>query len=177
MEDIVYEPPERPSSTCQAPVLFLSNLKMQLQLLTLAFLSTTVLADGASILAAITTIQNATIALNTTVSSFHGGLSSLSEIIPLLTASTALLTDINDGTRVASSSSNLTTVEAIGIAGATQSLGTAVNTTLANVIRTKPKFDELFVVSPVVLLNLKLEMEATDRFGDAVVGKVCCFGL
>ena len=47
-----------------------------------------------------------------------------------------------------------------------------MNTTLANVIRTKPKYDTLLIVSPVVLLNLKLEKEATDRFGDAVVGKV-----
>lgn len=36
----------------------------------------------------------------------------------------------------------------------------------------KAKFDKLVVISPVVLVNLKLEKQATDRFGAAVVAKV-----
>ncbi len=36
----------------------------------------------------------------------------------------------------------------------------------------KPKFDKLVVVSPVILLNLKEELQATDRFGAAVTSKV-----
>ncbi|TVY41960.1 hypothetical protein LSUB1_G002437, partial [Lachnellula subtilissima] len=131
-----------------------------------------ILASGASILTALSSIQNNTIALNNTVSSFRPGLAGLTEILPLLTASTTLLTTINTATSIASSSANLTDAEAISIAGATQSLALAVNSTLTNLIATKPEFDTLLVVSPVVLLNLKLEQEATDRFGDAVVEKV-----
>ncbi|TVY40906.1 hypothetical protein LOCC1_G006362 [Lachnellula occidentalis] len=135
-------------------------------------MATTILADGAAILTALSQIQNSTTALNDTVTAFQPGLAGLTEILPLLSASTALLTTINSATSIASSSANLTSDEAISVAGATQSLALAVNTTLANVIRTKPKYDTLLVVSPVVLLNLKLEQEATDRFGDAVVAKV-----
>ncbi|TVY87655.1 hypothetical protein LAWI1_G005683, partial [Lachnellula willkommii] len=131
-----------------------------------------ILASGATILTALSEIQNNTSALNNTVTSFQPGLVGLTEVLPLLSASTALLASINSATAVASSSANLTTDEAISVAGATESLATAVNTTLANVIRTKPKYDTLLIVSPVVLLNLKLEKEATDRFGAAVVAKV-----
>jgi hypothetical protein len=145
---------------------------MQLKFLSLAFMATTVLADGASILDALSQIQNSSIALNNTVSTFQPGLAGLTEIVPLLSASTTLLADINHATSIASSSANLTDLEAIGIAGATQSLASAVNSTLGNVISKKKVFDSLLVVSPVVLLNLKLEKDATDKFGDAVVGKV-----
>jgi len=154
------------------PIPNLASNKMQLKFFSLAFLATTVLADGASILAALSQIQNSTIALNQTVSEFQPGLAGLAEVLPLLSASTTLLTDINHATKVASDSANLTDAEAIGVAGATQSLSSAVNSTLENVIKTKPKYDTLLVVSPVVLLNLKLEKDATDKFGDAVVEKV-----
>lgn len=60
---------------------------------------------------------------------------------------------------------NLTVEEAIGIAGATQSLGAAVNKTLGDVIQAKGKFDRLVVVSPVVGVNLKLERKASGEFG------------
>jgi hypothetical protein len=58
------------------------------------------------------------------------------------------------------------------IAGTTQTLSTTVNKTLTDVIAAKPKFDGLLIVSPVVLLNLKLEKKGSDEFGSAVVEKI-----
>jgi hypothetical protein len=87
---------------------------MRLNLLPLALLTVTVLADGASILAAIGTITNSTLALDNVVLSFPSGLLGLADVFPLLTASTKLLSDIHSGTSVAQSSANLTVAEAIG---------------------------------------------------------------
>jgi hypothetical protein len=87
---------------------------MRLSLLPVACLATTVLADGASILAAIGTITNSTLALDNVVSSFPPGLLGLADVFPLLAASTKLLSDIHSGTQVAQGSANLTVAEAIG---------------------------------------------------------------
>ncbi|TVY84192.1 Cell wall mannoprotein, partial [Lachnellula suecica] len=145
---------------------------MRFNILPVAFLATTVLADGASIAAAIAAIQNATTALGTTVASFPAGLLGLTEVLPLLVDSTKLLLVINTGTQTASSSANLTDAEAIGIVAPTQALASAVNSTLTSVIAAKAKFDPLVIISPTILLNLELEKSASDKFGTAVVGKV-----
>ncbi|KAE8448839.1 hypothetical protein EG329_008841 [Mollisiaceae sp. DMI_Dod_QoI] len=139
----------------------------------LSLLTAQVLADGASILAAMSKISNATVALNNTLNSFPSNpLLAIGDIAPLLVDSVNLLDDINSGTTIASKSANLTLSETIEVAKATIALGTTVSTTLQNLINAKPKFDKLVVISPVVLVNLKLEKDATDRFGKAVVSKV-----
>lgn len=145
---------------------------MHLSLLPLALLTTTVLADGASILAAMGIITNSTTALDNVVTSFPSGILGITDVIPLLSASAKLLSDIQSGTQVADNSANLTVAEAIGIAGATQTLSTTVNKTLTDVIAAKSRFDTLLIISPTVLLNLKLEKKASDDFGAAVVEKI-----
>jgi len=147
---------------------------MHLSFLSLLLLTPTlILADGASILSALSLIFNATIALNTTVSSFPSNpLLALGDIAPLLIDSVALLNDINKSTGVAQKSANLTLTEAISVAQGTIALAGVVESTLGNIVATKPKFDELLIVSPVILLNLKLEKNATDKFAAAVISKV-----
>ncbi|CZR67934.1 uncharacterized protein PAC_17833 [Phialocephala subalpina] len=148
---------------------------MRLSLLPLgvSLLAAQVLADGASILAAMSTISNATVALNDTLNSFpSSALLAIGDIGPLLVDSVTLLDDINSGVKVAQDSANLTLAETIQVAQATISLRSVVSSTLANLITVKPRFDQLVVVSPVILVNLKLEKDATDRFGKAVVSKV-----
>ncbi|KUJ13566.1 uncharacterized protein LY89DRAFT_160102 [Mollisia scopiformis] len=138
-----------------------------------SFLITQVLADGASILTAMTTITNATLALNTTLNSFPSNPElAIGDIAPLLVDSVNLLDDINNGVTVATQSANLTLPETIEVAQATLNLSTAVSTTLSNLMRTKANFDKLKVITPVVLVNLKLENAASERFGAAVVAKV-----
>jgi len=145
---------------------------MRLHILPLTLLATTVLADGASILAAISKISTSTTKLNSTVADFSSGLAGLADVIPLLIDSTALLEDIKSGTNVASSSANLTFGETIQIASATSALVTNVQSTLKTIVNAKPKFDALVLVSPVVLINLKQQKSATDQFSTAVISKV-----
>lgn len=141
--------------------------------LALSLLVTQVLADGASILLAMDTITNATKALNTTLNSFPDNpFLAIGDIAPLLVDSVNLLDDINHGTTVATQSANLTLSETIEVAQSTLALSSTVSTTLSNLMRTKAKFDKLKVITPVVLVNLKLEKDATDRFGAAVLEKI-----
>ncbi|KUJ10988.1 uncharacterized protein LY89DRAFT_595743 [Mollisia scopiformis] len=139
----------------------------------LAFAATQVLADGAAIVSAIDTISSATTTLNDTVTAFPSNpLLALGDVLPLLTDSTALLNDINSATNTAKSSANLSTAEAFNVAVATLSLQSTVESVLDNIVSAKSRFDKLLIVSPVVLLNLKLEKQATDNFAAAVVSKV-----
>ena len=146
---------------------------MHITLLPLSLLVAKAAADGAAIVAAMTTISTATVALNNTVSSFPSNpLLDLLDVGPLLSDSLTLLNDINSATSIAQQSANLTLLEAISVAQSTLSLASTVESTLTNIVNSKSKFDKLVVVSPVILLNLKEEKSATDKFGAAVVEKV-----
>lgn len=145
---------------------------MIFHLVPLAFLFTTVLSSGDTIVAAIGQIANATVALNKTVATFPNGVLGVVDTIPLLTDSATLLADIDAGTRVAQVSTNLTIPEAFEVAVATSSLVATVQETLTTVMDAKAKFDKLIVISPTILLNLKLEKDATDKFSAAVVNKI-----
>lgn len=46
-----------------------------------------------------------------------------------------------------------------------------VETTLASIVDAKPKFDR-FLLNPIILLNLKQEKRATDKFSAAVIEKL-----
>jgi hypothetical protein len=145
---------------------------MRLYIVPFTLLITTVLADDASIIAAIGKISSSTAKLNNTVTDFSAGLLGLADVVPLLIDSTNLLHDINSGTRVASSSANLTILETLGVASATTSLVKDVQNVLMTIVNAKPKFDKLVIVSPVVLINLKQQKAATDKFSKAVISKV-----
>jgi hypothetical protein len=126
-----------------------------------------VVSDGASIVNSMQTISNATIALGTTVSSWHG---TLLGTIPIVAQSTSLLDEIRKGADVAKASANLTTLEAIQVAQATRALAAGVNATLETLIAAENKFDRL-LLGPIILLNLKLEKDATEDFSGAVIQK------
>ncbi|OBT67172.1 hypothetical protein VE03_02668 [Pseudogymnoascus sp. 23342-1-I1] len=145
---------------------------MRFSILPIALLATTVLADGASILASMTKISAATSKLNATIADFHGGLIGLAETIPILIESTQLLNDIKEGTKTAQASAVLTVDETIQVAGATSDLVKGVQTSLQTIVDTKPEFDELLVISPVILINLEQQKSATDKFSKAVVAKL-----
>ncbi|KFY87240.1 hypothetical protein V500_07043 [Pseudogymnoascus sp. VKM F-4518 (FW-2643)] len=145
---------------------------MRFSILPIALLASTVVADGAAILAAMTKISAATSKLNGTIADFHGGLIGLGETIPILIQSTTLLNDIKEGTKTADASAELTVDETIQVAGATSNLVAGVQSSLKTIVATKPEFDELLVISPVILINLEQQKSATDKFSKAVVAKL-----
>jgi len=139
-------------------------------LLPLAALATSVLADGASITAALDTISSATTKLNSSITSFRSDGDPL-KLLPVIVESTTLLYDINTSTKTAKASANLTTDEALAVAGATLTLASAVESSLDNIVAGKSLFaDEL--VGPIIYLNLEQLKSATDQFSAAVVSKV-----
>ncbi|KAL2060661.1 hypothetical protein VTL71DRAFT_9302 [Oculimacula yallundae] len=153
--------------------MLLTQLLLTQLLLPVTLLITQVLADGASISAAIDKISAAAIQLNETVAEFPDNpIYGLTDIGDLLIDSTAVLKSIKQATKVAEASGELTLLEAIGLAGKITSLASGVQSTLDSTVAAKPKFDKLLVVSPVVLINLKLQKSATEEFGSKVVEKV-----
>lgn len=125
-------------------------------------------ADGAAIVDAISGIQNATLALGSTVGSWDGGVLGA---LPIIAESTALLATIGEGTAAAGRSAGLSDAEGLAVGLSTLALVGSVNASLAAIAAAKPKFDAS-LLSPVVLLNLELEKGASAGFSDAVIGKL-----
>lgn len=148
-----------------APKTILSTLPL---LLLSAVHAPSVRADGAAIATAISAIQNASLALGSTVASWDGNILGA---VPIVTESTALLGAINAGTGTARASANLTDLEAITVGLATIQLATDVNTTLATLLAAKPLFDR-DLLTGVALLNLELEKSASGAFSDALLAKL-----
>ena len=134
-----------------------------------AGLAATALADGASISAALTTIQQDTTDLGNTVASWKGDLLGN---VPILAKSATLLHAIKQGAKTAQASAALSDTEALSVATTTVALATAVNTTLTAIVAALPKFEKLLVVKPVVLLNLELQQDATDDLSSKIIAKV-----
>ncbi|EFQ36520.1 hypothetical protein CGRA01v4_06113 [Colletotrichum graminicola] len=141
---------------------------MLLNLSLLGLFAGSVLADGAAIVSATDEIAASNTKLGKTVASWDGGLFGT---LPIVVESAKLLIKINEAISIAQDSAPLNAIEAITIAQSTQNLAGGVETTLGNVVDAKPKFDKL-LLSPVILLNLKQEKSATDKFSAAVVEKV-----
>ena len=138
------------------------------RLLALGALSATAAADGASIIAAMTKISSATADLNTTVASWSGDILGS---LPIIAKSAVLLVNIKSGAHTAAKSDDLNATEAINVAVATQTLSTGVNQTLESIMAARPKFNKL-LISPITLLNLDLQKDATQEFSDDVISKV-----
>ncbi|KAH7134097.1 antigenic cell wall galactomannoprotein-like protein [Dactylonectria macrodidyma] len=138
------------------------------KVLALVSLASTALASGASIVAAISTISATTTDLDDAVTSWSGGVLGT---IPIVIKSTALLIDINNGTKTAEASAALSIAEALQVAQATIKLSDVVVDALDNIVAAKPKFDKL-LLSPVIWVNLQLQQKATKEFSAAVVEKV-----
>ncbi|KAI3391314.1 hypothetical protein diail_7602 [Diaporthe ilicicola] len=127
-----------------------------------------VLADGTSIVNAITAIQNATNQLTTTVSDYNGNILGA---LPIILESTSLLSTIKKGTQTAEQSAPLADLEAVTVGLATITLVGNVNASLDAIVDAKPKFDRN-LLTPVVLLNLEQQKSASSDFSDAVVAKL-----
>jgi hypothetical protein len=134
----------------------------------LALLATKVVANGAAIADAIGVINTVTLQLQSKVTSWKGDLLGT---LPIIVASTELLTDINNATKTTKASAPLDALEALTVAVAINTLSGSVNSTISAIISRKHDFDKL-LLSPVILLNLELEKDATDKLGAALADKV-----
>ena len=145
---------------------------MRLQIASLLLVVTTVVADGAAIIGAIQKVSASAAKLNNTVLGFHAGILGLGDTIKLLIDSTSLLNDIKAGTKTAQASAPLNFDDALAIAGVTVSLVTDVQVVISSIVNAKPTFDKLLIVSPTVLINLKIEKKASDEFSAAIISQL-----
>ncbi|KAG0646314.1 hypothetical protein D0Z07_8154 [Hyphodiscus hymeniophilus] len=141
---------------------------MLLKLFPFAILASTVLADGAAIIAAMYQISNDTVELQNQVGGWDGDILG---VLPIVGISTKLLSAIDSGTHTAQTSANLTLAEVLSIVGPTTSLVSGVQSALSTVTDAREKFAKL-LLAPVIKIDLELEKTATDRFSAAVVKKV-----
>ncbi|KAM3453232.1 hypothetical protein NHJ6243_009181 [Beauveria neobassiana] len=139
---------------------------MQIKLLALAALATTAVAD---IKGAFETIATATMQLNKSVTLYSGGLLGL---VPITTNALCLLNDINQGTRTARASAALDYEAALDIAGATGTLADDVNTVIDNLVRTKPKFNNWVIMTPIIKVVIEQQRDATKDLCAAVLQKI-----
>lgn len=134
----------------------------------LGFLLPFCIADGAAIQAAIQGIVADTIELNSTVASYNG---EILKLIKILSSSINLQKAIEEGTGIAEESAELEPLEAITIAGETQALAGAVQSSLDTIVAKKPVFKKR-LLQPAILLTLKQQSKASDEFSAAVLEKV-----
>jgi hypothetical protein len=126
------------------------------------------IADGAAVQASIQDIVADTISLNSTVASYNG---EILKLLKILGSSTDLLKAIKSGTKTAEESAEFNFIEAITIAGETQTLGAAVQSSLSTIVSKKKVFQKR-LLQPAILLTLKEQEKASDKFSAAVVAKV-----
>ncbi|KAA8629350.1 hypothetical protein SMACR_01077 [Sordaria macrospora] len=144
------------------------KMKFTTLLAPVAILASTVAADAASIQTALDTINLSTLKLKNYVDTWNG---KLLTVIPIVGESTSLLASINRGKQTAEESEELDTLGALGVGEKTSKLATSVNQTITTIITSKPKFDKL-LLSPTILLNLKLEKKATEELNDVIISKI-----
>lgn len=126
-------------------------------------------APPATIKSSLETIGTATVKLNATVAGYSGDLLGL---IPITTDSIALLINIKSGTKVANNSPQLDFDTALDIAGATGTLANDVTDIIATLIRTKPKFDKLLIVTPIIKETIVTQRAATAELSKAILAKI-----
>jgi hypothetical protein len=135
---------------------------------TLATTTTTSSSDQPTIVEALTTVNQTTTKLGTTVASWQG---SILGTVPILAESTALLIQVKQGTDAAEASAPLDVPGTLAVATATNALVKSVNATLAAIVGAKGKFDRL-LLSPLIAVNLGLQRKATAEMSESVIAKV-----
>ncbi|KAK9421834.1 putative Antigenic cell wall galactomannoprotein-like protein [Seiridium unicorne] len=143
-------------------------MNLSYALLSLVSLVGTAIADGAEIVAALDTISADTASLNDTVASWSGDLLGA---LPITVKSTSLLADINKATDTAEKSDTLSDIDTFTVAVTTADLIKDTNSTLAEIVATKPKFDKL-LLSPVIYLTLSSQKDASGKLSAAIADKV-----
>lgn len=134
----------------------------------ISLLAATALADGASIIKSLQTVDKDIAALNKTLVAFDGN---ILLAIPILGASTTLNNDLDAGTKTAQQSANLTVDEAIALVPYVQQLAGDANITLTTAIQKAPLFKK-DLLNGIVSLVLKDSQSKSKAYANAIIAKV-----
>lgn len=141
---------------------------MQLAILPIFLLLTSVIANGGPAISAILDDLNAElVALKDKAASWSGDIESFS---PMLLQSASILTALNKGTETAQSSSGFTILEGVEIYSKSLLLVSNLQATLSTIIDGKAKAERLGL-KPTILQILLTQKEAADEFVDAAIKK------
>ncbi|GAB0137076.1 hypothetical protein EsDP_00005359 [Epichloe bromicola] len=132
-------------------------------------LASTALADVKTISDSLKTITKDLVALDGTINKFDGQIFSA---LPIIGASSKLEGSLKSGAATANESTPLSYDDTLVIANLVGVLAGDAKKTVDDLIAQKPKFDKLFIVSPIVLSTSKKLRAATANFSEAVIGKV-----
>ncbi|KAL4961112.1 cell wall mannoprotein 1 family protein [Aspergillus stella-maris] len=132
--------------------------------------------DGAAVIDAVNTISSSMITLNTTVTSYTGGLFGTITALKIEFQSLFLANDLRDAISTTEESANFTETESLNVAGAFIDLQPNIFSTLGNIVSKKAAFDKglLGVASLAFLVrsNLETQRDLAADLGDAVTIKL-----
>jgi hypothetical protein len=132
--------------------------------------------DGAAVVAAVATISESMIALNSTVTAYRGGFLGTGQALKIQFQAIALSNDVKDAISVAEDSANFDDPESINVAASFLDLQPNIDTTLDNFIRKKPQIDTGLLgigsLSFLVKANLENLRDLSAELGDVVVPKL-----
>ncbi|KAL3473226.1 hydrophobic surface binding protein A-domain-containing protein [Aspergillus californicus] len=132
--------------------------------------------DGAAVIDAVNTISDAMVTLNTTVTSYKGGLLGTVTALKIEFQSIALSNDLRSAIRTTTDSANFTEDESLYVSAAFLDLQPNIFSTLDNIVRKKPQFDNgLLGIGSLAFLvksNLETQKDLAAQLGAAVVDKL-----
>ncbi|KAL2813342.1 hydrophobic surface binding protein A-domain-containing protein [Aspergillus cavernicola] len=132
--------------------------------------------DGAAVIDAVNTISEGMVTLNTTVTSYRGGLLGTITALQIEFQSIALSNDLRAGIRTTTDSANFTEDESLQVSGAFIDLQPNIFSTLDNIVSKKAQFDNgLLGIGSLAFLvrsNLETQRDLAAQLGAAVVEKL-----
>ncbi|KAJ3499473.1 hypothetical protein NLG97_g314 [Lecanicillium saksenae] len=138
-------------------------------ILTPIALAATVLADGAAINSALKEVDKDIQALTSSLNGFSGDIFAA---IPLLGVTDTLDKAIKKATQVATDSQPLTSDDTVSLANTVSTIITDATASIDAFIAVKPKFDKLYIVTPIAAGLVKTLKKDTGALGDAIIAKV-----
>lgn len=131
---------------------------------------------ASDVIAAVHKISDQTKTLNSTVSSYGGGILGTLTAVKIETEANALNDDLKDAIRTAKRSAKFTDAQSLTVSTAFVDLVPVVRSTLNNIVSKKPEFDTGLLgvgsLSFLVLDNLKTEKGLSLKLGQAVENKL-----
>ncbi|KAL4919197.1 hydrophobic surface binding protein A-domain-containing protein [Aspergillus aurantiobrunneus] len=132
--------------------------------------------DGAAVIDAVNTISESMVTLNSTVTSYQGGILGTVTALKIEFQSVALSNDLRDAIAVTSDSANFTEDESLNVSAAFIDLQPNIFSTLDNIVAKKPQFDTgLLGIGSLAFLvraNLESQRDLAAELGEAVAGKL-----
>ena len=132
--------------------------------------------DGSAVVAAVAKISDQTEALNSTVSSYDGGILGTLTALKIETEAIGLNNALRSAISTTKHSANFTDAESLSVATAFLNLVPVVQSTLDNIVSKKPDFDTgllgIASISFLVKDNLETEQQLSLKLGQEVEKKL-----